>query len=101
MDEPGIRPGFWIMIIAAVVIVTLALLGYWEWAVVGLVAALVFGQVPGLYARRLLDAVTAATLIGLVLAGRWEWAVVGVIAALALRLLPFIRRRLQRRREDG
>ena len=44
MDEIGIRPGFWITIIAAVVLVILLIRGQWEWAVVALIAAMVLGR---------------------------------------------------------
>lgn len=46
MREPGIRVGFWITIVAAVVVLGLALRGYWEWAVVGLIALAVFYRLP-------------------------------------------------------
>ena len=46
MREPGVRPGFWITIVATIVAVVVALLGYWEWAVVGLIAILVFSRLP-------------------------------------------------------
>ena len=44
VEEPGIRPGFWITIIAGVVLVILLLRGQWEWAVVALIAAMVLGR---------------------------------------------------------
>ena len=46
MSEPGIRPGFWITIIAAVALLILLLRGQWEWAVVALIAAMVFSRLP-------------------------------------------------------
>jgi len=44
VEEPGIRPGFWITIIAGVVLVILLLRGQWEWAVVALIATMVLGR---------------------------------------------------------
>jgi len=44
--EPGVRAGFWITIVAAIVVLGLALRGYWEWAVVGLIALAVFSRLP-------------------------------------------------------
>ncbi len=46
MREPGIRPGFWITIIAAVVLLFFLVRGQWEWAVVALIAAIVFSRLP-------------------------------------------------------
>lgn len=46
MHEQGIRPGFWITIVAAIVVLGLVLRGYWEWAVVGLIALVVFNRLP-------------------------------------------------------
>ncbi len=46
MREPGVRPGFWITIAAVVVALFLVLLGYWEWAVVAVIALLVFSRLP-------------------------------------------------------
>ncbi len=46
MREAGVRPGFWITILAAVLIVVFAVRGQWEWAVVALIAALVFTRLP-------------------------------------------------------
>lgn len=46
MHEHGIRPGFWITVVAAIVVLGLVLRGYWEWAVVALIALVVFNRVP-------------------------------------------------------
>jgi hypothetical protein len=46
LREHGVRPGFWITIIAAVAVLGLALRGYWEWAAVALIALIVFNRVP-------------------------------------------------------
>lgn len=46
MREPGIRPGFWITIAAAIVILALILLRKWEWAMVVLIALIVFRRLP-------------------------------------------------------
>ncbi len=46
MREPGIRAGFWVTIVASVVILALALRGNWEWSVVGLIALAVFHRLP-------------------------------------------------------
>lgn len=46
MREPGIRPGFWITIAGAVVVLALVLRGYWEWGAVGLIALFALGRLP-------------------------------------------------------
>jgi len=46
LRDPGIRPGFWITIIAAALLLGLILRGYWEWAVVGLIALIVLNRLP-------------------------------------------------------
>jgi hypothetical protein len=46
LTEPGVRLWFWISIAVTIVLLIVALRGYWEWAVVGLIAALVFGRLP-------------------------------------------------------
>lgn len=46
MREHGIRPGFWITIIAAIVVLGLAVRGHWEWAMVCLIALLVLNRLP-------------------------------------------------------
>jgi len=46
LRDSGIRPGFWITVIAAIVMLILVLLRYWEWAVVVLVAVLVLNRLP-------------------------------------------------------
>jgi len=44
--EPGVRPLFWITIVAVILLLLLLIRGYWEWAVVGLVAFLVLSRLP-------------------------------------------------------
>lgn len=46
MREPGVRPLFWITIAAGVVLLLLVIRGYWEWAVVGLIAVLILNRLP-------------------------------------------------------
>jgi hypothetical protein len=44
--EPGVRPLFWITIATGVLLLLLVIRGYWEWAVVGLIAVLVLNRLP-------------------------------------------------------
>jgi len=46
LREYGVRPGFWITIVAAVVVLALGLRGHWEWAAVALIALVVFHRLP-------------------------------------------------------
>lgn len=44
--ELGVRVGFWLTIVAAIGLVILFLRGYWEWAVVGLIALTMWHRLP-------------------------------------------------------
>lgn len=52
MGEPGVRPWFWVTIIAAVVLLAMIVRGYWEWAVVGLIAVMALNRLPPFRRRR-------------------------------------------------
>ena len=93
MREPGVRPEFWITIIAAVVVVALMVTGHWEWGVVAMVALVIFGRVPFINSSLLVNLVTAVSLVILVVTGHWDWALVGLIGVLVLRLWPRLWRR--------
>ena len=46
MQETGVRPAFWLAIAAAVAILVLVLMRYWEWAIVAFIAAVVASRLP-------------------------------------------------------
>jgi hypothetical protein len=46
VGERGVRPGFWLTIIAVIICLFFVLRGYWEWAVVAIIAAVVLSRLP-------------------------------------------------------
>jgi len=51
VNQLGLRPTFWIVTAAAVAIVVLLAMRYWEWAIVAFLAAAVASRLPFLRRR--------------------------------------------------